>query len=175
MKTSFFFFMISLMVFSSCSDDVLLLSPTGFSYATTIYEVGFYETGQSGVAQITWNGETGTFGLADSYPGVSINSTTGQLSWNQDLNLGTTVVTIIATNSIGNISTTINLVHKFSGSFTGGYNYNPSSTTLTQSMFNLTFNENGTMTATDSGDNATGTYTIQLSLGNAFSIPEKCS
>ena len=151
---------IAILGISGCSDDTLVIAPSGLQYVTTNYQIGFYETGQSGVALINWNGETGTFGLGDIYDGVSINSTTGQLSWDQDLLLGETKVAVIASNSIGSLFTEISLNHKFSGSFTGAYNNNPNSDILTNDDYNLTFMEDGTMTVLTDGFDGAGVYTI---------------
>ena len=134
--------------------------PEGLKYSKTNFEIGFYETGQSGVAQVSWNGNTGTFGIAESVPGVSVDPTTGVISWDGDLPLGISYVRVIASNANGNVEKEVTLEHKFSGSFTGGYNFNPNSGADLNTGFNLTFMEDGTMTASDNGAPATGTYII---------------
>ncbi|MEZ5004217.1 MAG: hypothetical protein R2730_14390 [Chitinophagales bacterium] len=165
MKTNLFLSLIALLFFASCSDDAVVLGPTDFSYAKATFDIEFYTSGQTGTPSIDWNGSVGTFGLADSYEGVSINSTTGVVSWNKGLSLGSNAIQIIATNADGSITITITLRNNFSGSFSGAYNYDPNSTTVGGGTnYKLIFAEDGTMTAMDFTSEASGFYTIN-SLG----------
>lgn len=142
----------------SCDEDIL--NPEGLSYSKSVFDITFYESGQTGVPTIMWNGSIGTFGLADSYPGVSINSSTGAVSWNGDLPVGENDVTIIATNANGSKQVSITLNHIFSGSFTGSYNYDPTSMTVSGDNYGLTFNSDGTIIPRDFTTYGSGTYTI---------------
>lgn len=161
MKTNLFLSLIALLFFASCSDDAVVLGPSDFSYAKATFDIEFYTSGQTGTPSIDWNGSVGTFGLADSYPGVSINSTTGVVSWNKGLSLGSNAIQIIATNADGSLTITITLRNNFSGSFSGGYNYDPNSTTVSVGdNYKLIFAEDGSMTAMDFSSEASGSYVI---------------
>ncbi len=122
--------LIGLLALWGCGDEVIV-GPTGFVYNPSTYTVAFYDSDQTGVPSIDWNGNLGTFGLAASYDGVSVNTSNGQLSWNGDLPLGMTEVSVIATNVNASATTTVTLDHEFSGLFSGGYNFDVNSTMLT--------------------------------------------
>ncbi|MEZ5007399.1 MAG: hypothetical protein R2753_04500 [Chitinophagales bacterium] len=161
MKTNLFLSLIALLFFASCSDDAVVLGPSDFSYSNATIDIEFYTSGQTGTPSIDWNGSIGTFGLADSYQGVSINSTTGVVTWNKGLPLGNNTIEIIATNANASLTISITLRNNFSGNFSGSYNYDSNSTTVDgNSNYKLMFTENGTMTAMDLQIEASGTYTI---------------
>lgn len=160
MKKYLVLILVSISFFYACNDDPVAITPEGFSYTNAIVDVDFYESGQTGVPLITWNGSLGNFGFASAYDGLAINSTTGVISWNGDLPLGETDVTVIATNANGTISTTLTINHIFSASFTGSYNFDPNDTNVSGDNYKLIFNTDGTITAIDFTSNASGTYTI---------------
>ncbi|MFD0965030.1 hypothetical protein [Pseudofulvibacter geojedonensis] len=151
-----------IVVFTNCAtdnDDTSISAPSDFYYPAG-GPIPFYTNGSTGTPNIDWGNETGTFTLNSNYTGVSINNTTGILSWNEDLPLNENIIEVTATNSAGFAVTTVLFLHQFSGTFNGGYNNNPSSTTVSNNNLNIVFNTNETMSATDSGNTVNGTWSF---------------
>ena len=146
-------------LFTSCTDrdDFAVVPPSDFYYLGNL-PIPFYTHGNSGFPSINWGNEAGTFTLNDTYPGVSVDATTGILSWNENLPIGDNMILVTATNSAGAAIATVVFQHQFSGLFNGGYNNNPNATTVTTSNLNITFNVNNTMSITDSGTTVNGTW-----------------
>ena len=155
-----FFFSIPFLV--SCADDIddnIVSAPSDFYYLGEL-PIPFYTNGNLEVANINWGNEEGNFTLNSNYQGVSINETTGMLTWNEDLPLGENIISVTATNSAGFAVTSVLFLHQFGGEFTGGYNSDPSSTTVTASNLVINFNVNGTLSITDNGETGTGTWSF---------------
>jgi hypothetical protein len=155
-----FFFSISFLV--SCADDIddnIVSAPSDFYYLGEL-PIPFYTNGNLEVANINWGNEEGNFTLNSNYQGVSINETTGMLTWNEDLPLGENIISVTATNSAGSAVTSVLFLHQFGGEFTGGYNSDPASTTVTASNLVINFNVNGTLSITDNGETGTGTWSF---------------
>lgn len=149
---------------TSCTDDIddnIVVAPSDFYYLGDL-PIPFYSNGSTGVPNINWGNEVGTFALNDDYQGVAINETTGVLSWNEDLPLGENIISVTATNSAGFAVTSVLFLHQFGGEFTGGYNSDPALTTVTASNLIINFNVNGTLTITDNGETGTGTWSFSL-------------
>ncbi len=145
------------LILASCCKEVID-DPSGFGYTPSSFTVSFYDTDQTGVPSIDWNGSLGTFGLAASYDGVSVNSANGQLSWNGDLPLGITEISVVATNANASETTTVTLDHAFSGFFSGGYNFDINSTTVAVTDWSVSFNTDGTIDVSDVGTPGSGTW-----------------
>ena len=164
MKATRFYFLalIAILFMVSCTDDIddnTVVAPSDFYYLGDL-PIPFYTNGSTGVPNIDWGNEVGTFALNDDYQGVTINETTGVLSWNEDLPLGENIISVTATNSAGFAVTSVLFLHQFGGEFTGGYNSDPSSTTIPVSNLVINFNVNGTLTITDAGQTGTGTWSF---------------
>jgi hypothetical protein len=153
--------MVLFLLNSSCTDRDDLISPPSDFYYLGSLPIPFYTHDSSGLPNINWGGEQGIFNLNEAYTGVSVDKQTGILSWNENLPLGENAVFVTATNSAGSAIATVLLVHQFSGQFNGGYNVNPSSTIITDSNLTIAFNVNGTLSLTDSGTTATGTWSFE--------------
>jgi len=159
---SIIFFFIGVLMITSCTDDIddnIVVAPSDFYYLGDL-SIPFYTNGSTGVPNIDWGNEVGTFALNDEYQGVTINATTGVLSWNEGLPLGENSISVTATNSAGFAVTSVLFLHQFGGEFTGGYNSDPSSTTVTASNLIINFNVNGTLSITDNGETGTGTWSF---------------
>ncbi|MBA4153043.1 hypothetical protein [Flavobacterium sp.] len=155
-----FFFSIPFLV--SCADDIddnIVSAPSDFYYLGEL-PIPFYTNGNTDFPSINWGNESGIFTLNDNYQGVSINSSTGVLSWNENLPLGSNSISVTATNSAGFAVTNVLFLHQFGGEFTGGYNSDPSSTTVPVSNLVIYFNVNGTLSITDNGETGTGTWSF---------------
>jgi len=147
------------LTFASCSsdkDDTIVSTPSDFYYPGET-PIPFYTHG-SVLPNIDWGNETGTYTLDMSYTGISLDETTGALSWDEDLPLGNNVVMVTATNSAGFATTTPNLLHQFSGVFNGAYNNDANPVTPTTVSLSVTFNVDGTMSITDNGTTSNGTW-----------------
>ncbi len=159
-----FLVLISGIYLTSCSpdiDDNLVYAPSDFYYPGTL-SIPFYTNGTTGYPNINWGNESGTFTLNQTYQGVSINAQNGVISWNEDLPLGENLLTVTATNSAGSAETMVLFLHKFSGVFNGGYNSDPNSTVIPSANLILNFDENGTLTVTDSSEIATGNWDFNM-------------
>lgn len=155
-----FFFSIPFLI--SCADDIddnIVSAPSDFYYLGE-FPIPFYTNGNTDFPNIDWGNESGIFTLNNNYQGVSINSSTGVLSWNEDLPLGENIISVTATNSAGFAVTSVLFLHHFGGEFTGGYNSDPTSTTVTDSNLIINFNVNGTLAITDNGETANGTWSF---------------
>ena len=109
---------------TSCTDDIddnTVVAPSDFYYLGDL-PIPFYTNGNLAIANINWGNEDGSFTLNDNYQGVSIDETTGTLTWNEDLPLGENIISVTATNSAGFAVTSVLFLHQFGGEFTGGYN-----------------------------------------------------
>jgi len=161
-KTMFTKLVALLIIFSAvaCSSDdsepVLAPSTT---VTNTELTTPFFTEGETDAPTINWNGNVGLFSLGSNITGVSVDATTGIISWDKSLPLGTNTIQLIAINSAGQVSTDIILENQFSGNFDGAYNTDPSSTDVDLN-FELNFNLDGTMEAKTSETNiAIGTWT----------------
>ena len=172
---SIIFVFIGVLLITSCTEDIddnTVVAPSDFYYLGDL-PIPFYTNGSTGVPNINWGNEVGTFALNDDYQGVAINETTGVLSWNEDLPLGENIISVTATNSAGFAVTSVLFLHQFGGEFTGGYNSDPSSTTVTASNLIINFNVNGTLSITDNGETGTGTWSFnpQGDLICSYTVP----
>jgi len=163
LKQSFWIclFCISLISCSSDRDDTSVSAPSDFYYPGET-PIPFYTHG-SVAPNINWGNETGTYALDANYTGVSLDETTGELSWNEDLPLGSNIVMVTATNSAGFATTSPNLLHQFSGQFDGAYNNDANPSTPTTANMDITFNVDGTMSITDDTTTTNGTWTFNPS------------
>lgn len=164
MRTVFALFLVvtGSVYLTSCSpdyDDIIVEAPSDFYYLGDL-PIPFYTNGSTGLPNIDWGNEAGVFTLNETYPGVSINSSTGVLSWNEDLPLGENLIGVTATNSAGFAVTTVLFLHQFGGVFNGGYNSDPASTVIPSANLVLDISENGTLTLIDSGETGTGTWSF---------------
>lgn len=159
---SIFLTLLGIFFIASCTDDIddnTVVAPSDFYYLGDL-PIPFYTNGSTGEPNIDWGNEVGTFTLNDDYQGVTINQTTGVLSWNEDLPLGENIISVTATNSAGFAVTSVLFLHQFGGEFTGGYNSDPASTIVTASNLTINFNVNGTLSITDNGETGTGTWSF---------------
>ena len=155
-----FFFSIPFLV--SCADDIddnIVSAPSDFYYLGEL-PIPFYTNGNTDFPSINWGIEVGVFSLNDNYQGVSINSSIGVLSWNENLPLGSNSISVTATNSAGFVVTSVLFLHQFGGEFTGGYNSDPNSTTIPVTNLSTNFNVNGTSSITDTGETVNGTLSF---------------
>jgi hypothetical protein len=146
----------------SCKSDDDALEPQvilpNLSMSNTSYSTTFFSTGQTEAPTIDWNGNVGTFSLGAPIPGFSVDENTGVVSWDRSIFIGNNEVELVATNANGFAAIVITIHNQFMGDFHGAYNNNPNSTTV-ENGFEMTFNDNGTMSVNDSGTIGTGTWT----------------
>ena len=117
-------------LFNCSKDDSQIISAPTVSFASTNFETIFFKSGNTSAPTVNWNAEQGTFSLSSTIKGVTVNSTSGVVSWTKELPLGINTIELLASNSAGQMSTTITVENIFQGTFKGGYNGNPNSTIL---------------------------------------------
>jgi len=87
-------------------DNNPVLAPENLSYATAYVAVNSGAIGGSVTPTIRWNNDPGTFSISPTTTGLSIDATTGVISWDSTLTNGKYNLTITATNSSGLTTTT---------------------------------------------------------------------
>lgn len=145
--------------------------PMNLQYEPNPIEASFYSTGSSALPSVEWGGERGAFNLKVASQGFTIDSHTGEVSWSKGIPLGSHELVVEAKNSVGDVTKFLTIKHLFSGSFSGGYNRNPASTTLTDNDYHLTFDSDGTMIVRDKS--ATGTGTWEFTSDNRIKVDYK--
>lgn len=100
--------------------DLASGAPT-VSYANTTVDAEFFEAGSSATPSIDWNGVQGTISLGADVEGLTINSTTGRLSWTKLLPPGTHEVEVVVSNSNGQVVVPLTIENPLAGRFEGTY------------------------------------------------------
>lgn len=94
----------------------------GFKYTPDNSKLGFGNAGSSVAPEVNWHGETGTFGITGAPAGVTINATTGVISWTNDLAVGSYTLNLTAKNSLSPAATTTYTL-KITGAAPSGLSY----------------------------------------------------
>ncbi len=156
-KSKSVFLIVSLLLVASCGlldDDDDPVQPPSVTYSETTLNATFFQAGNSLAPEINWNGNQGSLSIATPVTGLSVNTTTGVLSWTKDLPLGIYNVEVVVANSAGQIIVNFTLSNPLQGLFTG---------TLTVSAgtgpFELEFYPDGNLTGSWLGSTFTGTWT----------------
>ena len=172
---SFTLFMALLFSCSSNDDNgVQALSPD-IDYPESQKTVSFMESGEFESPMIEWNGEEGNLQLLNtSLEGISIDQTTGIISYDGSMPLGTTEILISAQNSAGEATQSIVLEHLFDAEMAGGYNFDTNDDTNFPNDFDFDFYIDGTFDKKlflITGDQySEGTWTRE---GNFFTLLEE--
>ena len=152
-------FILTLTIFNcSKDDDVNDPYPINFYYPIASIDTQFYNLGSSGIPVIDWQENSGTFLLEENYPGISINTTSGVLSWNQDLPLGDNIINIKASNSGGNIVSELLIRNVFNNQFICRSYLNM--TTDTYNTFRIDLFNDGTIDYFDGGLPTSGNWIL---------------
>lgn len=161
---------ISATFFTACSDsdDTPTINVPVVTYADTNLNVIFFNAGSSSVPTVNWGGNEGAFALATTVAGLSIDETTGTISWTKDLPIGTHNVDVVATNSAGPTTVELTINNPFQGSFSGTFSYTSSSDLYD---FDILFNSDNTAVITQydsagSSYDSDGTWTMSGSTIN---------
>ncbi len=158
MKTTKIILLFALTLIMSCSneDDSPTISNPSVTYASTNVDAMFSQIGNSAAPTVNWNGNQGSFSLASTTEGLSINSTSGVLNWTKMLPIGNHNIQVIATNSSGQTTINITINNPFQGEFVGDYG--------SSNYFSLDFNSNGTINIKANDESnpslASGTWTL---------------
>lgn len=84
---------------------VVPVAPSGFTYSPGSTTILKGTAGSSGIPSINTGGTTVTYSISSAIPtGVTINSSTGEISWSSAVLAGTYTLVVKATNSVGTIS-----------------------------------------------------------------------
>ncbi|WGD35255.1 hypothetical protein [Olleya sp. YS] len=152
LKSKFYLVILTLLAFMSCSDDDMSepqVQAPSVSYSATTLDAMFFTAGNSPAPTLNWNGNQGSFYLANTINGLNINSTTGVLNWTHGLPAGTHDVQVIAVNSAGQTTINMTINNPLQGTFTGTYD--------NTYFFEIEFMENGTLLL--SADDVVNPYT----------------
>lgn len=157
----FLLFVLSMTLLTSCSneDSPSIKSPV-VTYISTNLDAIFFTSGSSPAPEVIWNGNQGEFSLETPITGLSIDATTGALSWSKDLPIDTHNIQILASNSAGETAVDLTIYNPLQGDFIG---------TLDNNLFyQIVFNSDNTtlMKENDDTDFSTGTWTKNGSIIN---------
>ena len=148
-----------LFTLSSCSkkeDPAPQVKIPKITYSNTTIDAEFFKDGNSSAPTIDWGGEKGTLSLSKDIKGLSLDASTGILSWTKELPAGEHSFDVIAVNSAGQASTTITIKNILEGSFVGTYSSG------IDHYYNIRFFKDGTAKVIandpDLGDEASGTW-----------------
>jgi len=132
-------FVISMLVFTSCNkeEDPPLVEVPSVEYSTTTYDGIFYQAGNSVTPSISWNGNIGSISLTTTISGLTINNTTGVVSWTENFPPGIHEIEIVVSNSAGQSTAYLIVNNRLHGTFTGTYD--------NLYFFEIEFNQNGTI------------------------------
>lgn len=113
--------MLLLTVIMSCSsdDDSPQITSPSVSYNTSTINATFFHDGNTNAPTVNWNGNQGTFSLANSIPGLSIDATTGVVSWTKIFAPGEHEVQVVASNSAGQTTSYFTVKNLLQGEFIG--------------------------------------------------------
>ena len=165
------FTLIMALLFSCSSDDdngVQVVSPD-IDYPESQKTVSFMESGEFESPIVEWNGEEGSLQLLNtSLEGISIDQTTGTISYDGSMPLGTIEILISAQNSAGESTQSIVLEHLFDAEMTGGFNFDINDETDFPGNFDFDFYADGTFERTTIGTGE-GTWTRE---GKFFTLEE---
>lgn len=152
------------MILISCgriNDD----GPITITFDQKLYETTFYKAGQTQMPVIT--SDLG-FPEVSVSPGthysISYNDAAEVIEWTEELPLGETYVTVVATVDDMEATTEILINNTFDATFIGGYNFNVSSSLNTSSFNYVDFDRDNTLVleTTEEGViyRATGTWSM---------------
>lgn len=85
-------------------------APTAFAYAPASNSVNQGTAGSSLAPSINTGGAAVTYSLTTAITGITINATSGVISWVNTMSPGTYTITVKATNSVGSITTNYTLI-----------------------------------------------------------------
>lgn len=134
----------SVFLLLGCSkNDDAVISPPELS-VSSILSASFFQHGESPMPEVQWNGSQGKFGLENTLQGLSLNSETGQLSWNSSLPLGVHTVTLFAYNEAGKDLASLTINNQFQGTFRGSFQSNSTFTSVLFKVMEIVFKADGT-------------------------------
>lgn len=163
-----------LLLFISCSNDDDNNPPAdelSVSLEFDTYRTGFYQAGETDEVTIAPDPEAdAVITLEGVDPAiVTYNPLTSRIEWTNLLPLGENAVTIAATVDGTEATTNITLQNDFEGSFSGGYNFDPTDTdNLTSMNFDAEFIYiDNVVNIDDDGNSGSGTWSIE---GNTLTL-----
>lgn len=118
------------------------------SYAFDTYETVFWSIGQTTAPEVNWQGEVGTFLLKDPVEGLAIDNSTGIISWDKSLGIGSHPISVIAMNPRGSAEVALTIESTLApSSWRGGQNNNPEESNMILIAANrqLEFFEDGSL------------------------------
>jgi len=132
-------------------------APTALTYSPSSSTILKGTAGNSAIPTITNTGGSITYSLTGTIPpGITINSSTGSISWSNAVTAGTYTLNVAAANNIGSTSSTYTLTVTNTATVTApsSLSYNPASSSVTQGTAGVS--------ATPTINNGLGTITYSL-------------
>ena len=123
LKTTKIIIILLLTLSFSCSneDDTPQVTIPTVNYSNTNVSATFFQVGNTSAPAVNWNGNQGTFAMANSITSLSIDANTGVLSWTKALAPGEHNIEVIASNSAGQTSRNITITNPLQGFLVGNY------------------------------------------------------
>lgn len=105
-----------------------VVPPTSLSYSPSQITISSGVSGSSAIPTVNNGGGSTTYSISGAPAGISINTSTGVISWAGNLAIGTYTLTAVATNSAGQTNTTYSLTVQTAGTGNlSGFSYSPDS------------------------------------------------
>ena len=137
--------------------SVIITAPSNLLYSPASSTIVKATAGSSATPTVNDGGGTIVYALTGTIPsGISINASSGVISWTNAVAVGTYTINITATNSVANTGTTYTLTVNNTATVTAptGLAYNPASASITQGTAGSS--------ATPTINNGLGTITYSL-------------
>lgn len=141
-----YFILVIVLVITACSkndDDAVVEAPV--LSITPNLTASYFHNGEGPLPEVQWNGDQGKFGLENTIQGLSIDSETGQLSWDPSLPIGVHTVIQFAYNEAGKDLASLTINNPFQGTFRGTYLPSVSFGNVLYRIMEINFNIDGTL------------------------------
>ncbi|MBQ4913851.1 hypothetical protein J8L85_05340 [Maribacter sp. MMG018] len=141
-----YFILVIVLVITACSkndDDAVVKAPV--LSVTPNLTASYFHNGEGPLPEVQWNGDRGKFGLENKIQGLSIDSETGQLSWDPSLPIGVHTVILFAYNEAGKDLASLTINNPFQGTFRGTYQPSTSLSNILYRTMEINFNIDRTL------------------------------
>ncbi|MBD1261680.1 hypothetical protein HZY62_13830 [Maribacter polysiphoniae] len=142
---AYFVFFILIASLQSCNKDDAPVVEAPVLSITPNLSASYFQQGESPLPEVQWNGDRGKFGLENTIQGLSIDSETGELSWDPSLPIGVHTVILFAYNEAGKDLASLTINNPFQGTFKGTYLPSTSFSNILNRTMEINFIIDGTL------------------------------
>ena len=142
---AYFVFFILIASLQSCNKDGAPVVEAPVLSVTPNLSASYFQNGEGPLPEVQWNGDQGKFGLENTIQGLSIDSETGQLSWDPSLPIGVHTVILFAYNEAGKDLASLTINNPFQGILKGTYLPSTSLSNILYRTMEINFNIDGTL------------------------------